>query len=132
MKKLTISRDSWHYKLAQYGQLRDSDETDLCRYWWALVRGVLAAPFLVLVGTGLGFLFVVAPLMPFVVWLTTGVFHVAEYAFAGLVLWAAALVFVGYFALQEYSRRHRNDPPGLVRSAYHGWKKKTCVLVEVR
>jgi hypothetical protein len=119
VKRLTISRNSWHYKLALYGKLdEDRDETDLCRYWWALVRGVLRAPFLALVGA-------------VVVYAATGVLVSPDALPMTLALYGVGTV-IAVSAYRDWVRKSRpRREPGLVATAYHGWKEKTCVLVRV-
>lgn len=132
MNRLTISRNSWHYKLAQYGGLSEHySETDLCRYWWALVRGVLRAPFLAALGAFLLFVVIVDPLLAVAVFFATGQWvlpYMAPLSFA--VYLVGAWICIVVYRKQSLERRP-NSPPGLVRSAYHGFKEKICVLVQV-
>jgi hypothetical protein len=132
MKRLEISRDSWHYRLALFGLLNaERTETDLCRYFWALVRGVLRAPFLAVVGAGLAYVMVLSPVLCFVVWLQYGHLPTPFALFAGGVAWLCVVWFCFLVYLQERRNARRNAPPGVIKSAYHGWKDKTCVLVEI-
>jgi hypothetical protein len=132
MKRLEISRDSWHYRLALFGLLNaERTETDLCRYFWALVRGVLRAPFLALVGAGFAYVMLVVPALCFVVWLQTGYLVTTDQLFVGLTFWAVIAFFCAAFYTQERAHARQYRPPGLVKSAYRGWKDKTCVLVEI-
>lgn len=132
MKRLTISRDSWHYKLALYGLLNEHrSETDLCRYWWALVRGVLRAPFLAVLGALVVFAMVVDPLLALAVYVGTGFLVMPFFFPLTVALYGGAFVVaVGMYT--DWRREHRKcESPGLVGTAYRGWKDKTCVLVQV-
>lgn len=138
MKKLTIRADSWHYRLAKYGRLNaDWDgRTDLCRYFWALLRGVLFAPALVAIGVFFGS-FLTAPVVALVVVVLHGPFELeglwAAFAIVGSAIWfvgAAGAVSVGVRVWME-SRTPASRLPGLIKTAYRGWREKTCVLVEI-
>jgi hypothetical protein len=136
MKRLTINVNSWHYKLALYGHLDEEyGRTDLCRYFWALVRGVLKAPLLVSAGVVAGFVLVVGPLMALVVWAISGQLVPDDIAAVGFGAWLIAAIMTSFLCVDELRRRQRyaqqTNPPGLLKSAYRGWKEKTCVLVEL-
>jgi choline-glycine betaine transporter len=88
MSKLVVSRKSWHYRLYNFTQnilhmpglvFRWADETsiffirkrytptDLCRYFWSIVLGLLVAPIILLVNITMGLLLlacciIIAPL----------------------------------------------------------------------
>jgi hypothetical protein len=132
VKRLTISRNSWHYKLALYGLLNeDRDETDLCRYWWALVRGVLRAPFLALAGAVVVYAVLIDPLLMLAVYAATGVLVSPDALPMTLALYGVGTV-IAVSAYRDWVRKSRpRREPGLVATAYHGWKEKTCVLVRV-
>lgn len=128
---LSINRNSWHYRLASYGHLSQYDDrTDLCRYFWALVRGALKAPAIVAVLAALLWALVVAPTLCLLVWAATGVLYWSDSAGIGTFLWAWAAGTFLMFAIQE----KRTSLPGarLVAAGYRGWKEKTCVLVELK
>lgn len=131
MKELTITADSWHYRLARYGLLDDGcGDVDLCRYFWALVRGVLRTPFVIIVGSMLLYVLIVAPLMAIYAWLALGMFSLNEAAVAGFVLWAGVAIFALLLWLIEGNYR-TPAPIRLAKAGYRGWKDRTCVLVKV-
>lgn len=134
MKSLTINANSWHYRLALYGHLDtdyDDGRTDLCRYFWALVRGFFKAPFIVVVGACLGYALVMGPLLAVVVWLGTGFYVPDTVAVAGMGMWFMAGILFGALWVQD--QKFDNSPAlQLAGAAYRGWKDKTCVMVEVR
>jgi VIT1/CCC1 family predicted Fe2+/Mn2+ transporter len=125
--KLTINANSWHYRLARYGLLDENwYQTDLCQYFWAMVRGVLRAPLLVVAGVFLGYFMVVLPVIAGIVWLFFGSF-LGDFLVISFVLWGLAVAIVGIAGAEHL----RYSEPGIIRSTYRGWKEKTCVLVEV-
>jgi hypothetical protein len=135
MKQLTISADSWHFKLATFGALKAYDnQTDLCRYFWAIVRGILRAPSLILLGVAVGWMFVVAPVMAIVVWALHGRFVPDDSAILGFGVWLILALIVAKIAFDEWRDKlpRQQHQPSLVKTAYRGWKEKTCVLVEVK
>jgi uncharacterized integral membrane protein len=141
MKALTIDANSWHYKLALYGHLTAdpySGRLDLCRYFWALLRGALKAPAIVAAVVLAAMTLVVHPLAALVTFVKWGHFDPPLIGIIGIVIAGYAIFFfvVLYVARVLRERRERRDyrssEPGLIKTAYRGWKEKTCVLVEVK
>jgi len=133
MKTLTIDRNSWHYRLAKFGKLYDEGGTDLCSYFWALVRGVVSVPFSIIVGVLAGFL-LFAPILALIVWAVEGRYPVEIFALFGSFLYciSAFIGFVVWFVLRGVEKIGSTPPMQLVKAGYRGWKEKTCVLVEVK
>lgn len=130
--KLTIERKSWHYKLATFGWLDVDydDQTDLCRYFWALVRGAGRVPFFILVGAGVLWVLVLNLLVMLAVFISTGIFHVTTASEVGLAVWLVGALMGGMFYVIETGK----EVPGarLITAGYRGWKEKTCVIVDLK
>jgi hypothetical protein len=135
---LKLKRNSLVLRVAQYGGLHVGGRTDICsvirRGLWGLVR----APFWgLLAGTVIAAVlaFVVGwPLIGVVAYLLEGV----SFDWESLIPSVAVLVglSLGFAACQAAEAGGlktvlRNATPDVVRSAYRGWKEKTCVLIEV-
>jgi hypothetical protein len=135
---LSLNRNSWWLKVAEYGGLSCEDRTDICsltrRFLWGLIRApfwgllagaVIAAVLAIVVGW---------PLIGVVAYLLEGV----SFDWESLIPSAAVLVglSLGFAVCQAaeaggIKKVLRNATPQMVRAAYRGWKEKTCVLIEV-
>lgn len=133
--KLSINRNSWHYKVAHNGnfdQYGDASSGDLCGYFWGFVWGCVWPLLITLVGALFASLFVLMPLIGIVAFLFEGLWFNDIPGIMIVADIAAALIFVGMYWLQsEESFVNRSSAMKLAKAGYRGWKEKTCVLVEI-
>jgi hypothetical protein len=138
MKAFTLNSDSWHFRLANYGERRiwSDEETDICEYTRAVLKGALTM-------FALG-LFIA--LMAF--WVSASLYNIFELVFKDgvefqpwtvifLTLSFALMVTTGIVAFKEwYEKRPRKDEPeqepGFVKLAYRKFKDKTCARIEFK
>lgn len=133
MKPFELSTNSWHYKLANFGDRRAGyDEDDICSY----TRAVLAGGFwflvtaLFLIGMGSFYVFAV---MNFLGWMFLGYF--LEPATVLLLGFTVALIVsvAGAVMYREWNDNRVDEPsdaePGFIRLAYRRFKEKTCARV---
>lgn len=128
MKTFELKKKSWHYWLANFGDLRVGTNTDICSY----IRCVIWGAFWLLVAAGAGaflsgcVLFAIGNLFS---WLflgyelsnmTVGVFTVLS------ALFLTGLAFVSREAIAE---KMSKSEPGFVRLAYRSWKDKFCARI---
>jgi hypothetical protein len=150
MKKLTYSKNSWHYRLArQIGYSPDwgyddegnsnKDFGDICSYWRHVVGAVLVIAIIFAI------IYVVATLS---VHLIMGiVFSLLYGMWLGTLVAEATLFFIGagitllvifegiprvYSSYKEYRYDHPKQPKpdGFIKEAYRSFKNKTCVQVK--
>jgi hypothetical protein len=151
MKKLTYSKNSWHYRLASQvgyspdwdygddGERAERNLGDICSYWRHVVGGALIIAIIFAI------IYMVATLSVHLImgivfsllygmWLGTvmaelGLFFTG----VGITLW---VVFKGipmaYNAYRDYRYDHpkQKKPDGFIKEAYNSFKNKTCVQVK--
>jgi len=128
---MKIDRNSWHFKVARFGALDDwDDRTDFCGYFWALVRGAVLFPAVLIGGAfAVSFVLVACPLVALVVWFQYGQLVLLGPEVVGWIAWTGALLYLCY---RRASKKESDSPAvRLAKTAYQGWKDKTCVLVEI-
>jgi hypothetical protein len=134
MKEFTLSKNSWHYKLANFGMgggiLRVDDETDICSYIRAFLVGTFIFTFVASVFAMLGG------------WVAFSVYNIIGYFAWGMEIasyvWVLVLIVGGLFsgvasvaggvALRE---KLDNTESGFIRLAYQKFKNKTCVKIKL-
>lgn len=138
MKEFDLKKDSWHYKTAQFGETRVCDETDICEYVRAVIKGGALFLFLASVGAGIagsllyalgnlfGFLFLDYELTKF----STGVLVVTG-TVLGVALVALASVAIKV-KMNEWSETVEQKEPGFLRLAYTKFKDKTCFKINLK
>lgn len=132
MKPFELSSNSWHYKIANFGEQRTGwEEDDICHYirsfifggFWALVVLFFA------LGAGSAYLFSIGNVLG---WMFLG--YLLE-PFSVLVL-GATLMIVGGVAIAVWwiERQHnkKEEEPGVVGLAYRRFKDKTCVRIKFK
>jgi hypothetical protein len=133
--KLSANKKSWHFRLASYGGLSEyADQTDLCSYFWAGVRGVALSCFLAVLGSLIGFFVVVAPGIQIVAWCLGVPLDWYAPAIGGYIVWcgAAIIAFAHFYGRGAKTLIVSTPAAKLVGAGYRGWKEKTCVLIDVK
>jgi hypothetical protein len=137
MIAFVLDSNSWHFKLANYGEVRiwDDEPTDICEYTRAVLKGATS-----LVALGLFFTFVA-------VWSGASLYNIFELLFLGsekvypwtgffIGLCIATLIAVVYGAFKAWRENRRMDvpepEPGFVKLAYRKFKDKTCARIEFK
>lgn len=135
MKTFELKRDSWHYKAADFGSsFGVPRETDICRYFWLVLRGVLlftfAATVLVGIGGVLGFSIANGLMSLFFGW------ELLPISVIGLSIISGFFAVIGYVVCYRYFkdkiRSIENKPveeSGFVTLAYRKFKDKTCARI---
>ena len=144
MKPFVFSKDSWHYWLAtEVGNFKDYIEnTDICTYTRAVIKGAFWATVAVAVMCGLAY-WITITLVWWVVVLQHGFFD----AGGPIVLTAIVVIFGGSALIAEgvpwlyrkarnriganVTRREKVKTDTFVTEAYRSWKEKTCVCVTI-
>ena len=149
MKAFTLSKKSWHWRLAvTYGSHYEYDtETDLCTY----IRNVLKGIFVVMLVIVAGGLCISAPMGSLAAWIvyviTNGITEMDPVAFAGAFLIFGFVILTGLFLLfntdtgeevvSKVKRAVRIKIPkpqedSFLVLAYRSFKDKTCVRLNVQ
>ena len=144
MRAFNLSKNSLHYRVAAvYGphSKYDDDDTDLCSYLRAFLKGL----FVIVMITGVGGIFIGGLLGSFLAWLAfitvNGFIGPSEVAFAGGLLLGMALLLIATLATVEmggmrrvkYAVRSAVDfltperKDTFLQLAYRSFKDKTCV-----
>lgn len=131
MKTFELKKESWHYWVANFGETRVYEETDICSYIRYMIRGGLLLALCVIVGGGAGAatLFAIGNLFS---WLFLGydlheTTKIVGIAFIILVM-IPATVILGVTAKEKMEE----GEPGFIRLAYRSWKDKFCAKVELK
>lgn len=141
----TINRNSWIYKVATYGGLRDTDtydrrveRTNICALFWSFIWGLIRAPFwgLFFGGTGAGLMLImlVLPLMEIYVWLVYGNVNWDVAPIAG-IFYGVILVGGLLQVIIHYNRKSKPIDLGLtdlIKTRYHDWKQKHCTIIAIK
>ena len=131
-----IKKNSWHYKLANFGDKRvyGGDVVDFCKY----SRMVMLGAFLLLLLGGMGG-WIVSSFVWTIVCLIMG-YTIPAWAgaivFSLLFMGAIGLLIAGHIKLREYRQEHAKEPkeqkePGFFGMMYRKLKDKTCYIVEI-
>jgi hypothetical protein len=134
--RLAIKRDSWHGRIARFGGLIGyMDQTDLCAYFWAFVRGCIGGLLFALFGLAALVAMVAMPLAYVVAWVVVGIQPPPlGIEIAGAAFWSVGLVIVAKIYIDDHKPSIGANVPGarLLAAGYRGWKDKTCVLIELK
>lgn len=137
-----IKRNSWHYKLANFGSDRvwAGEKIDFCKYFRCVISGlfVFSITALVLLTAGVWFIDTIVELFKFFMYGT----KISEMAIAMLIVLGAVsigmLFAVFKIKLEDYlyykrksTKRYVETEPGFFTLAYRKFKDKTCHLLEV-
>lgn len=134
MKEYSLSKNSWHYKLANFGmgynQYRIDTETDICSYIRAVLVGTFVFAFLTCVFAGLGgwVAFSVYSIVGYFIW------GMAISPFAWTLLFVVGGLFGGAAAVTGgvvIREKLDEQEPGFIRLAYQKFKNKTCVKIKL-
>lgn len=149
MKAFTLSKKSWHWRLAvTYGNHYEYDtDTDLCTYIRHVMRGI----FVALLVTAAGGLCISAPMGSLLAWIayviTHGMTEMDPVAFAGAALIGGITILTGLFVLfnTDAGEEVISKVKGAVKItipkpkedsflvlAYRSFKDKTCVRLRVQ
>lgn len=132
MKEYMLYKNSWHYKLANFGsgfQKRVTDETDICTYMRSIMIGSLAMTFMIIgfsaMGAALAYaVYSLVALIFFGIPLTalgTGLVTVLLGTIGGVgVTWTAL----------KAAEKIKETEPGFARLVYNRIKNKTCVKIK--
>jgi len=137
MKAFVLDSNSWHFKLANYGEIRiwDDEPTDICEYTRAVFKGATT-----ILALGIFSVFLAT-------WVGASLYNIIELFFLGgeklypwtaifIGLLGALIVGVSYGAFKAWREEQRmNEPetePGFVKLAYQKVKNKTCARIEFR
>lgn len=130
MKTFKLSKDSWHYWLASFGDdLRLYNVTDICAYIRAMIVGLFQLIFVTAIICMLGgsALFSIGNLFG---WLFLG-YKLYEITVIFTTIFIAVItVLIAAVVVAFTKERTGNTEPGFVRLAYRRVKEKTCSLVE--
>lgn len=134
MKEYILSKNSWHYKLANFGmgyrQTRVETETDICSYIRAVLIGTFIFTFLTCIWAGLGawLAFSIYNIIGFFAWdMALSPYVAVMLIIVGGVFGGAGAV-AGGVALRE---KLDEKEPGFVRLAYQRFKNKTCAKIKL-
>lgn len=133
--KLSINKESWHYKLARYGGLISYEQTDLCSYFWSLLWGVGRPILVVVCGVLSGYVLLLAPAIALIAWISGLPWLVDSFATIGAALWVGGvLIFTMIYRIDQGKALipGASNVTDLVAAGYRGWKEKTCVLIDVK
>lgn len=149
MKAFTLSVDSWHFKIVNFGEKRISPawgDTDICEYtrcflkglFWFCVAGMMIALGAAFVLGSLANIFsaiflgyILAP------WSIAFIIIVGSFAAAlgisWLVEWNRERVHERYAKLRELQSRgdYVEPEPGFLTLVYRKFKDKTCVRIKL-
>lgn len=136
MKAFVLDSNSWHFWLANYGEIRiwDDCETDICEYTRAVIKGLFNLS-LVALGIIIGVLWVGASFYNVYDMIANGA---KLEPWTGILLSMSGGLFVAmcYLAYREWrEERKRNMPepePGFIELAYRKVKDKTCARIEFK
>ena len=127
MKTFELKKKSWHYWIANFGEERVYESTDICSYIRYVIKGGLLFLLVASVGIFLGgsLLFSIGNLFG---WLFLGyeLEKVTFTTFSVIILFGA---LIGFFLGKEAIEQ---SEPGFVRLAYRSWKDKFCAKVELK
>jgi len=135
-----IKKNSWHYKLANFGSKRvwEGDSLNFCEYFWSVMFGgiqlTIILALIVLVFGIFG-----CSLYDIGLWIFEG-YPLSPLGRAFLTVMSAfTLAFsIVFYVKYRYEYRLQNpyepkEPkePGFFKLAYRKWKEKTCFIVKV-
>lgn len=130
MEPLVFKRGTWHYWLANFGEKRVYESTDICAYIRYVLIGLFFATLFSFIGIGVVTLTLFA-LYDIFMWLfyngeftpTAKVLLLTVGMLGGIVV--SVLGFVYFKTLRDHS------PDNFVVAAYDKFKNKTCRRVEL-
>jgi hypothetical protein len=134
MKTFQLKKDSWHYKLANFGvdhaAYRVYESSDICSYIRYVMYGLfwfLVVSTIVLALGG----FALYSIGNLIGWLFLG--YILESGTIGFfIIIGAFSLFIGTTAAVMITKdRMQHEEPGFVRLAYRSWKNKFCAKVEL-
>lgn len=130
MEPLVFNRNSWHFRLANFGDTRVYGSTDICSY----IRSVTIGFCLVALVALIGIAFVVWGILSVIDIYNTLMYGVAltESAKALLLFLTATASLIGFLLLiaGAFVLKERN-PDNFVSAAYTKFKTRTCRPVEL-
>jgi hypothetical protein len=136
MKEITISRKSWHYFLARFGDTyHRRDLSDICSYRQAVAIGGSFFTFVTSVCVGL-----TISTGDALAWVASGFMNgwliepnVIASAALGICMLAAILTAAGIIVLgmNFIYKLLRGNSPSVLSQAYESWKDKYCVKVNI-
>ena len=129
MKIFELKKNSWHYRLANFGSDRVCLHSDICTYIRSVMIG--AFWFAAVLAVGLFFagctLFAIGNLFS---WLFLG-YELAQVTISiGMIYFSVTLMFAYLYGREVVQYKIRDGEPGFVRLAYRSWKDKFCAKVE--
>ena len=130
MKTFKLSKNSWHYWLASFGDdLRMYSVYDICSYIRAMLVGLFQLLFVTAVICLIGGAILYSIGNAFS-WLFLG-YKLSELTIAISALFAGLIgAAVIISAIEASKNTVKKTEPGFVRLAYRRFKEKTCSLVE--
>lgn len=133
MKTLKFSKNSWHYKLARFGdEFSERNLSDICSYTRAFLWGTFL--FLLFVAFMLGIIFIHGEAIGYVAAMIAQGTFIEPDTLAGICLMLYGAFFI--LCLITYTTKtvceHKFKEDNFVVNAYHSFKDKYCVRVEVK
>ena len=133
MKTLKFSKNSWHYKLARFGdEFECRDLSNICSYTRAFLWGTLLFSLftmfifgiVVMHGEAIGYIAAM---------IAQGTFIEPD-TFAGVCLMLYCALFTIWFFTRTHIivTEHKFKEDNFVVNAYHSFKDKYCVRIEVK
>lgn len=140
MRNFELNKNSWHYKAAQFGTVFGvPDETNFCKYFWMVLKGVLlhSIIFVFMFGFGSAILFSIGNvIMHFLYgWEMT---QMAEGVLVGLLIGGS---FLGFLVAKKQIEKMANaavasqsmtEKPGFLYMTYLKFKDKTCFKINFK
>lgn len=132
MKAFVLDSNSWHFWLANHGEIRiwDDCETDICEYTRAVLKG-----FGWLLMQGLGIILGIT-------WVGGVFYNVYEIFFEGAKVapWTlitfsvmlGILIAAAWLSYKEWKDTQPKKEPGFIGLAYTKFKDKTCARIEFK
>ena len=134
MKALKFSKNSWHYWLATFGD--DYRKLgDICSYTRAVIKGSMLFSLVVLLVIGATVIHanLFAWISSMIVYQTMFAPEILAGMGVGLYLLIFVLLLIGAinYLWNQYCECLDNQPDNFVAHAYHSFKDKFCVKVEI-
>lgn len=133
MKTLKFSKNSWHYKLARFGdEFSERNLSDICSYTRAFLWGTFL--FLLFVTFMLGIIFIHGEAIGYVAAMIAQGTFIEPDTLAGICLILYGALFTIWFFTRAFIivTEHKFKEDNFVVNAYHSFKDKYCVRVEVK
>ncbi len=141
MKTLKFDKDSWHYKLANFGGVWYIEE-NICGYTRQVIRGAFLAMLVLCVVEFFLFLCVASLLIVLISYIENGIFFIDSPIYVAFISGVTIdiVVLFGYlnieFQIQDkikeklFTSNDNKKKSNFIVEGYRAFKEKTCVRIE--